>query len=110
MAPQGPLEELVAGIWCDVLGIERIGAVDDVYELGANSLDAARVASHLRSEGLDVSLRSLFDHATVASVARHILEGLSGESVDAVDELLSVADDDGVTVTPSSGHRSDGAS
>jgi len=88
-APRGPLEELVAGIWCDVLGLERIGAHDDVYELGANSLDAARVASQLRGHSLDVSLRALFDHATVASVARYLFEGLSAESGDAVDDLLA---------------------
>ncbi|MGA2838338.1 MAG: amino acid adenylation domain-containing protein [Acidimicrobiales bacterium] len=94
--PQGPLEELVAGIWCDVLEIDGVGADDDVYELGANSLDAARVASHLRSHGVDVSLRDLFDHATVASIARRILEGLSDDSVDTVDELLMLTEGEGL--------------
>ncbi len=77
--PEGPVEELVASVWCDVLAIGRIGANDNVFELGGNSLDAARVVSKLRSQALDISLRSVFDGPTVRAMAREILESLAAD-------------------------------
>jgi hypothetical protein len=91
--PRGPLEEIVANAWCEVLGIERIGVLDDVFELGANSLDAARVASKLRSRALDISLRSLFDFPTVEAAANEILRGLAEESDESADQLLQMVEE-----------------
>jgi aryl carrier-like protein len=85
---------LVARVWCEVLGIERIGALDDVFELGANSLDAARVASKLRSHAFGVSLRSLFDFPTVDAVARLIVQGLAAESGETIEQLLEMAEEE----------------
>ncbi|HEY4929198.1 MAG TPA: amino acid adenylation domain-containing protein [Acidimicrobiales bacterium] len=92
LAPSGPVEELVAGVWCDVLAIERIGATDNVFELGGNSLDAARVVSKLRSQALDLSLRSIFDGPTVQAMAREILEGLAAGAPSDLDDLLDSAE------------------
>jgi amino acid adenylation domain-containing protein len=94
VAPRGPIEELVARVWCEVLGLAAIGALDDVFELGANSLDAARVASKLRSHTFDVSLRSLFDFPTVDAVARLIVQGLAAESGESIEDLLDLAEEE----------------
>src|SRR5262249_9313859 len=48
-APRTPAEEIVSGIWAEVLGRERVGATDSFFDLGGHSLLATRVASRLRS-------------------------------------------------------------
>ncbi|MCP4653974.1 MAG: amino acid adenylation domain-containing protein [bacterium] len=70
VAPRGPLEEIVAGIWAEVLDRDRVGAHDDFFALGGHSLLATRVTSRL-SRTLDVDLgpRQLFEHPTVAALA-----------------------------------------
>ncbi|WP_053640383.1 MULTISPECIES: non-ribosomal peptide synthetase [unclassified Streptomyces] len=75
VAPEGPLEERLAGIWREVLGVERVGARDDVFALGAHSLLLSRVLVRVR-RALDVelTLRDLFRHPTVAALAA-LIEG-----------------------------------
>ena len=89
-APVGPVEELVAEVWCDVLGIGRIGANDNVFELGGNSLDAARVVSKLRSQALDLSLRSVFDSPTIRAMAREILEKLAADEPTDLEQIMRI--------------------
>ncbi|WP_409181023.1 amino acid adenylation domain-containing protein [Amycolatopsis sp. VS8301801F10] len=70
VAPRGPVEELVAGVWAEVLGIERIGAQDDFFDLGGHSVAATRISVRLRAAlDADVPVRALFDHPTVESLA-----------------------------------------
>ncbi len=74
-APRTPLEEIVAGTWCQVLGRERIGAEEEFFALGGHSLLATQVASRLtRALGVEVPLRTLFEHTTVAALAAAIEE------------------------------------
>ena len=64
---------MLAGIWRDVLGVERVGTLDSFFELGGHSLNATRVISRARQEyGLDVSLRDLFTAPTVSGLAAQI--------------------------------------
>ncbi len=70
VAPRTPVEEIVASVWADVLGIERIGATDDFFDLGGHSLRATLVISRLKALlGVDLPLRSLFEGPTVAEMA-----------------------------------------
>jgi amino acid adenylation domain-containing protein len=60
-APRTPIEEIVAGIWAELLGVERVGLDGQFFELGGHSLLAARVTSRLRSAfGIEMPLRDLF--------------------------------------------------
>ncbi|MBV8318682.1 MAG: amino acid adenylation domain-containing protein, partial [Planctomycetaceae bacterium] len=71
--PRGPIEEEVAGIWGEVLGRDRVGALDDFFELGGHSLLATQVASRLRDTfAIEFPLRALFEATTVAALAGRI--------------------------------------
>jgi amino acid adenylation domain-containing protein len=69
-APSTPVEEIVAGVFAEVLGIERVGAEDDFFALGGNSLIATQVTARLGA-ALDtqVPVRVLFEASTVAGLA-----------------------------------------
>ncbi|MFD3921551.1 amino acid adenylation domain-containing protein [Streptomyces sp. NPDC058595] len=69
-APTGPAEELVAGIWREVLDVTEVGADDDFFALGGHSLLATRVISRLAARtGADVPLNLIFDHPVLAELA-----------------------------------------
>ncbi|HET9226708.1 MAG TPA: amino acid adenylation domain-containing protein [Thermoanaerobaculia bacterium] len=71
--PRTPTEELLAGIWAQVLGLERVGAGQSFFELGGHSLTGAQVVSRLRQVfQVDLPLRVLFEAPTVAGMAAEI--------------------------------------
>ncbi|QOH70302.1 non-ribosomal peptide synthase/polyketide synthase [Pseudomonas putida] len=67
VAPQSELEQQVAAIWAQVLGLERVGLTDNFFELGGHSLLATQVFSRLRALGIDAPLKVLFEHASLQS-------------------------------------------
>ncbi|QHE68025.1 non-ribosomal peptide synthetase [Rhodococcus sp. WAY2] len=89
-APATPLEHAVAEVFADVLGVERVGADDDFFALGGNSLVATRVASALRDRlGTDVALQWIFRNPTPEALARRIVDpSTPGAAV--TDDVLSV--------------------
>ncbi len=69
VAPRTEAEEILAGIWSHVLGVERVGAHDRFFALGGDSIRSVRVAALARERGLDLSLPQLFQHQTIAELA-----------------------------------------
>src|SRR6185503_8259223 len=73
VAPRTAVEEIVAGLWTQLLAVERIGVEDNFFELGGHSLLATQVISRVRDAfGQEVALRSLFEQPTVAGLAERI--------------------------------------
>ncbi len=74
-APQGTVEETVASIWRDVLGVERVGRQDNFFELGGHSLVALTVLERMRSRGVPVQVRTLFEHPRLAQFVHALGRG-----------------------------------
>ncbi|MCC3422541.1 MAG: amino acid adenylation domain-containing protein [Microcoleus sp. PH2017_01_SCD_O_A] len=73
VAPQTPVEDVVAGIWAEVLGLERVGIRDNFLELGGHSLVVTQIATRIRDTfQVELPLRTLFESATVADLARNL--------------------------------------
>lgn len=73
VAPRTQTEEVLAGIWAQMLGVVRVGVEDDFFELGGHSLIATRVMSRVREAfKVEVPLRSLFEHRTVGGFSEQV--------------------------------------
>ncbi|ELC0917870.1 pyoverdine non-ribosomal peptide synthetase PvdD [Pseudomonas aeruginosa] len=70
-APGRELEQRIAAIWAEILGVERVGLDDNFFELGGHSLLATRVISRVRQEQqLDASLKALFERPVLEAFAQ----------------------------------------
>src|SRR5262249_43809367 len=62
IAPRTPVEEILAAIWSEVLGVDRVGMAENFFDLGGHSLLATRVISHLRGAfQVELGLHELFE-------------------------------------------------
>lgn len=80
-APETPQEALVARVWGEVLGLERIGTADDFFALGGHSLLVIDVIQRLRAEGLCIEASQIFLTPTVAAVAAAAVAEVAGAAV-----------------------------
>jgi amino acid adenylation domain-containing protein len=71
-APVGEIESMLAGIYADVLKVERVGRRDNFFELGGHSLLVLRLIERLRRAGFDVDVRALFATPVLAELAAAI--------------------------------------
>ncbi|WP_410598328.1 non-ribosomal peptide synthase/polyketide synthase [Amycolatopsis sp. lyj-90] len=69
VAPRTDRERVLTGIWAEVLGVERVGATDDFFELGGDSILSIQVVSRARRAGLELLPGDLFAHRTPAALA-----------------------------------------
>lgn len=85
-APQSSAERFVHGIWQQVLAVETLGIDDNFFELGGHSLLATQVVSRLRDWfQIEVPVRGLFEHPTVAGLVGVLADLVGGREV--VDEI-----------------------
>jgi amino acid adenylation domain-containing protein len=77
-APEGEVEEVLATVWQDLLGVERVGRQDNFFELGGHSLLIVQMMDRLRRIGLSVPVRSIYGSPTLAELARM----LTGDEVE----------------------------
>ena len=73
--PESPVEQALAAIWAEVLGLTRVGLDDDFFELGGHSLLATQVASRIAADlGVTLDIRALFEAPVLRSLARRVEE------------------------------------
>jgi amino acid adenylation domain-containing protein len=86
-APQGEVEEILAGIWQSLLRVERVGRQDNFFELGGHSLLIVQMMERLRRVGLSTELRKVFDSASLAELASALGSG-ANEQYEAPPNLI----------------------
>jgi acyl carrier protein len=75
VAPRTELEEELAGLWAEILKVERVGINDNFFDLGGHSLLATRLMFQLREHfNVDIPLRALFEAPTIATLAPVIVQ------------------------------------
>lgn len=73
IAPRTPVEQMLADIWSQVLGIEKIGIKDNFFELGGQSILAGQVTGQIHAAiNIEVPVYDLFENPTIMDMARHI--------------------------------------
>ncbi|WP_142308657.1 non-ribosomal peptide synthetase [Mycobacterium interjectum] len=78
-APTNPTEEILAGIYAQVLGVDRVGVDDSFFDLGGDSLSAMRLVAAINTGlGAGVAVRAVFEAPTVAQLATRIHGGEGG--------------------------------
>ncbi|MDM8560647.1 non-ribosomal peptide synthase/polyketide synthase [Candidatus Parabeggiatoa sp. HSG14] len=83
IAPSNPIEEGLATIWAEVLGLEKIGIHDNFFELGGHSLKATQVISRIHKDlGIEIAVRDMFNLPTIAELA---IEMNTGSTTDYLD-------------------------
>ncbi|MHC2320244.1 amino acid adenylation domain-containing protein [Bradyrhizobium diazoefficiens] len=70
--PQGEMETVLAQIWAELLGLERVGRHDNFFELGGHSLLAVQMMEHLRRRSLRIEVRTLFVKPVLADLAARL--------------------------------------
>ena len=91
--PATPTEEILAGLWEEVLGVRAIGRGDDFFALGGHSLLASRVVSRLRSVfAVEMPVRSFFAEPTLAALAHAVDAARGAVAPEAQDPIVPLAD------------------
>ncbi|HKV39979.1 MAG TPA: phosphopantetheine-binding protein, partial [Blastocatellia bacterium] len=89
--PRTPIEATLAGIWREVLKLDRVGVRDSFFELGGHSLLGTQVISSVRTAfGIDLPLVTLFQAPTVEQMAAEVLEAMTrDQDLGLLDEMLA---------------------
>ncbi|MFD7891849.1 amino acid adenylation domain-containing protein, partial [Streptomyces albidoflavus] len=88
-APRTETEQLLAGIWAEILGVERVGVDDNFFDLGGDSIISLQVVSRARRAGLALTSRDVFLNPTVAALAPAVQP--AGESAGVLAEQGALA-------------------
>jgi FkbM family methyltransferase len=92
VAPQTPVEQVVERIWAKVLKLDRVGILDNFFDIGGHSLSATQVASRIRNTlSINLPLRWLFEAPTIKSLSEAIVA--AEKTAGRVEEIASIVMD-----------------
>src|ERR1051326_6380272 len=93
VAPRNEREEKLAGIWSQVLGLEKVGVHDNFFELGGDSIIIIKIIGRMTQIGLEVSAKQIHDHPTIAELASAVSETVQTEEVFDSMPLVDLSDE-----------------
>ena len=99
VAPVGAIEEMLAGIWCQVLGVDRVGRHDNFFDLGGDSIRSIQVLGLAREAGLAAGLSTMLANPTPAGFAAAV-DGTGVAEETPVSQPFSLITDDDRTLLP----------
>lgn len=72
VAPRNKEEQILASIWQDVLGITKVGAYDNFFDLGGASIQSIQVVAKANISGLRLQVEHIFEYQTIAGLAAYL--------------------------------------
>ncbi len=90
VAPQGDTETTLAQVWAEVLGLERVGANDNFFDIGGDSIRSIAIVAKARARGVSLAIVDIFKHPTVAALAASVRDAVHAD--EPVLAVLSAAD------------------
>ncbi|GJM33280.1 MAG: non-ribosomal peptide synthetase [Saprospiraceae bacterium] len=89
LAPRNEIEEQLAVVWCELLGLDRIGINDDFFDLGGHSLLATRTVAAIKEKlAINIPISTLFDYPTIAELYTYIRASQQKEEVVDVEQQI----------------------
>jgi hypothetical protein len=91
--PQGEVEQALAQIWADILGVAGVGRHDDFFACGGHSLAVLRVQREVKRRlGAQLPLRAFFESSSLVAQARAVAEALQRSAVEEASDLEQMAE------------------
>jgi amino acid adenylation domain-containing protein len=98
VGPRTAIERVLAGIWAEVLGLERVGVHDDFFDLGGHSLSVSQLVRRVNETlGVDVKLSAVFDAPSVADmgvVAGRLISARAAGRADVVNDIEEMSEEE----------------
>jgi acyl carrier protein len=101
VGPRNPVEELIAGVWSDVLGTKAVSIESDFFAAGGHSLPATQVIARLRELfQVDIPLRRLFEKPTIAGLAETVSAAMNNGGFNRDDDIRPITRASSKTALP----------
>ncbi|EJV87812.1 non-ribosomal peptide synthetase [Bacillus cereus] len=71
VAPRNEIETIIARVWCEVLGVEKIGIYNSFFDTGGDSIKSIQIVSRLRRNGIKLEVKDIMQHKTIAEIAKY---------------------------------------
>lgn len=89
-APRNELERIMADVWQQILGIEKIGVYDHFLQLGGDSIKAVQIASKLKKLHLELDSQLLFHYSTIAEICNMVVALTQSEDQGTIDGAIEL--------------------